>query len=169
MRCSGLEAQAAQICAYFSKCTHSSTGLQHLISYLVSFDQQLQRCIKLYKTSINQCDECLLLQNYKYKLKFKSEVCCPRLLYFCSLDTRPCLFWVSRTGVRCTETKPTSADQWFQMAVRAKAAKRQQRRHSPFSLCFTSPCSSAADIMQLAVLLIKAVFLFPCLTRRAAI
>lgn len=42
-----------------------------------------------------------------------------------------------------------------------KPAKRQQRQHSAVCLCFTSPCSTMGDIMQLVEHLIKAGFCFP--------
>ena len=42
-----------------------------------------------------------------------------------------------------------------------KPAKRQQRQHSAFSFCLTSPRCTMGDIMQLVEHLIKAAFCFP--------
>ncbi len=99
--------------------------------------------------------------------KHKPEIYRQWLLYFytCCLHVHRCLFCVFRSTLhRITQVrKPGPGPQadgskWLR---EPKPAKRQQRQHSPFSLCFTSPCSTMGDIMQLVEHLIKAGFCFP--------
>lgn len=102
-------------------------------------------------------------QHQNVNLKFTGNDCRTfTRVVFTFIAVCLCVFWSTLhriTQVRKPGPGPQAdGSKWLR---EPKPAKRQQRQHSPFSLCFTSPCSTMGDIMQLVEHLIKAGFCFP--------